>query len=111
MMAARSEVVHCYAQLASLLSLMAALARAKEWDRLPELEAQCAAVTDRLRIVTPQESLDPSQVEEARSLLQRIRADQQAVCELVKPQLAHLVDTMAGLQKRSELDRAYGLSR
>ena len=110
-MAARSEVVHCYAQLASVLSLMVSLARAKAWDRLPDLEAQCTALIDRLRTVTPQESLDPAQIEEAKRLLQRIRADQQAVCELVKPQLAHLVTTMADLQKRSELDRAYGLSR
>jgi len=106
-MAVRSKVVHCYGQLASTLSLMATLARAKEWDRLPELEAQCAEVIERLRIVSPQESLDPAQVDEARRLMQRIRADQQAVCELVKPQLAHLVATMADLQKRNELDRAY----
>ena len=110
-MAARSEVVHCYVQLASTLSLMASLARAKAWDRLPELETQCAAMIERLRVVTPLETLDPAQVEEARGLLQRIRADQQTVCELVKPQLAHLVATMADLQKRSELDKAYGLSR
>ena len=106
-MAVRSEVVHCYGQLASTLSLMATLARAKEWDRLPELEAQCAEVVERLRAVSPHESLDPAQVDEARRLMQRIRADQQAVCELVKPQLAHLVATMADLQKRNELDRAY----
>ncbi|OUL99275.1 hypothetical protein A8M77_27290 [Variovorax sp. JS1663] len=93
------------------MSLMATLARAKEWDRLPELEAQCATVVERLRVVSPQESLDPAQVDEARHLMQRIRADQQVVCELVKPQLAHLVATMADLQKRNELDRAYGLPR
>ena len=51
MAAIRSGVIHCYAQLASILSLMSALARAKEWDRLPELEAQCAGVIERL-IVT-----------------------------------------------------------
>lgn len=106
-MTARSEVIYCYAQLASILSLMAALARTKAWDRLPELEAQCATVIERLRTVSPQESLEPAQVEEARRLLQRIRADQQVVCELVKPQIAHLVATMADLQHRSELDKAY----
>ncbi|WP_256856649.1 flagellar protein FliT [Variovorax sp. KK3] len=110
-MAASSEVVHCYAQLASTLSLMVTLARAREWDRLPELEAQCNALVDRLRVVSPQETLDPAQVEEARGLMRRIRADQQTVCELVKPQLASLVAHMADLQKRSEIDRAYGLSR
>jgi flagellar protein FliT len=110
-MAARSEVVHCYAQLASILSLMATLARAKAWDRLPDLEAQCTALIDRLRDITPQESLDTAQTGEAQRLLQSIRADQQAVCELVKPQLAHLVATMADLQKRSELGRAYAVPR
>ncbi|WP_232076429.1 flagellar protein FliT [Variovorax sp. PBL-H6] len=110
-MAATSEVVHCYAQLASNLSLMVSLARAKEWDRLPELEAQCASVLERLSVVSPQETLGVAQIAEARRLLERIRADQQAVSELVKPQLAHLVAAMADLQKRSELDRAYGLSR
>ncbi|VTU26916.1 flagellar biosynthesis protein FliT [Variovorax sp. PBS-H4] len=106
-----SEVVQCYDQLASNLSLMAALARAKEWDRLPELEVQCVSVLERLSVVSPQETLAPAQVAQARRLLERIRADQRAVCELVKPQLAHLVATMAGLQKRSELDRAYGAPR
>ncbi|GAA4348618.1 hypothetical protein GCM10023165_34620 [Variovorax defluvii] len=110
-MAARSEILHCYAQLAATLSLMVTLARAKEWGRLPELEAQCASLVERLRSVSPQETLEPAQVAQARQLMQRIRADQRAVRELVEPQLSQLVATMAGLQKRSDLDRAYGLGR
>ena len=108
MAGAKSEVLHCYAELASTLSLMATLARAKEWTRLPELEAQCTAMAERLRVVSLQESLNPSQVEDARRLMRCIRADQQTVCELVQPQLAHLVASMADLQNRTELDRAYG---
>ena len=110
-MAARSEVVHCYAQLASHLSLMAALARSKDWERLPALEAQCAAVVERLKDIAPVETLDPAQLDEAHRLLQRIRADQDEVCNLVKPQLDRLVATMGRLQRQDELDKAYGLPR
>ena len=39
-MATRSEVVHCYGQLASGVARMAELARAKDWGRLPALEAE-----------------------------------------------------------------------
>jgi flagellar protein FliT len=110
-MAARSEIVHCYVQLASTMSLMAAQARAKEWDRLPALEEQCATVVERLKQIGATEPLDPPQLDEAQRLMARIRADQDEVRRLVKPQLDRLVATMARLQRQGELDRAYGLPR
>ncbi|MBT2326342.1 flagellar protein FliT [Variovorax paradoxus] len=110
-MAAHSEIVHCYVQLASTTSSMAALARAKEWDRLPALEEQCATVVERLKQIGPTEPLDPAQLDQAQRLMERIRADQDEVRRLVKPQLERLVATMARLQRQGELDKAYGLSR
>lgn len=109
-MAARSEIVHCYLQLASTTSLMAAQARAKEWDRLPALEEQCATVVERLKQIRATEPLDPAQLDQAQRLMERIRADQDEVRRLVKPQLERLVATMARLQKQGELDKAYGLA-
>jgi flagellar protein FliT len=110
-MAARSEIVHCYVQLASTTSLMAEHARAKEWDRLPALEAQCATVVERLKQIGPTEALEPAQLDQAQRLMEHIRADQDEVRRLVKPQLERLVATMARLQKQGELDKAYGLPR
>jgi flagellar protein FliT len=110
-MAARSEIVHCYVQLASTTSLMATQARAKAWDRLPALEEQCAAVVERLKQIGPTEALDPAQLDQAQRLMARIRADQDEVRRLVKPQLERLVATMARLQRQGELDKAYGLPR
>jgi flagellar protein FliT len=104
-MAARSEIVHCYLQLASTTSLMAAQARAKEWDRLPALEEQCATVVERLKQIAREPQLD-----QAQRLMERIRADQDEVRRLVKPQLERLVATMARLQKQGDLDKAYGLA-
>jgi flagellar protein FliT len=107
-MATRSEVIHCYTRLAACLALMVELARAKEWGRLPELELQCAAIVDRLKVVEPMEYLDPDQVQEARRLMERIHDDQDEVCQLVKPQLEKLVARMSFLQQQKNLDKVYG---
>ena len=106
-MPVRHEVLHCYSELASTMSLMAALARAKEWERLAELEARCAALVDRLKAIG-KVSLDPVQLEQVRNLIDYIHSDQEEVCDMVKPQLEDLVSKMAQLQMRSELGRAYG---
>jgi flagellar protein FliT len=79
----RDEVLRCYGELASTMSLMAALARTKEWERLPELEARCAAVVDRLKAIGTV-SLDAAQLERVRSLIRPgrgVRAGQAAARE------------------------------
>lgn len=107
-MPVRHEVVHCYGEFASTMSLMAALARAREWERLAELEARCAALVDRLKAIG-KVSLDAAQLEQVRNLIDCIHSDQEEVCDMVKPQLESLMVKMAQLQKRSELGKAYGL--
>jgi len=107
-MATRSEVVHCYGQLAAGVARMAELARAKEWGRLPALEEQCAAIVERLKVVVPLEALDPSQFEEALRLIDRIRVDQDEVCGLVKPQIEQLISNMTCMQQQRSLGKAYG---
>jgi len=107
-MATRSEVIHCYSQLAACLALMVELARAKEWGRLPELEIQCAGIVDRLKVIEPMELLDSDQMQDARHLMERIHADQDEVCQLVKPQLEKLVARMSFLQQQKNLDKVYG---
>ena len=107
-MAVTSEVVHCYGQLAARVALMAELARAKEWGRLPELEAECSAVVERLKVLQTLETLDTAQWEETRRLIERIRADQDEVCGLVKPQIEQLISRMSSLSQQRSLGRAYG---
>ncbi len=107
-MAVRSEIVHCYSELAARVSLMAELAREKDWGRLPELEAQCAALVERLKALQPHESLEPAQFDAIRRLIARIRLDQDEVCDLVKPQIEELVARMSALSQRKTLGKAYG---
>lgn len=107
-MAVTSEVVHCYSELAMRVSLMAELARAREWGRLPELEAQCAALVERLKVLQPLEVLDPVQYDETRRLIARICADQEEVSGLVKPQIEELIARMGSLHQQQTLGKAYG---
>lgn len=107
-MAARSEVVHCYGQLASSVSRMVELARAKEWGQLPALEAQCSAVVQRLKTIEPLALLDPAQLTEALRLIERIRIDQAEVSGLIKPQLEELLGKMGSLHQHVSLRKAYG---
>jgi len=100
--------VHCYGQLAAGVALMAELARSKEWGRLPALEAQCAAIVARLKLLVPFEALEPSQFEEALRLIERIRVDQDEVCGLVKPQIEQLISRMGYLHQQRNLGKAYG---
>lgn len=107
-MAFRSEVVHCYEELASSVAAMLVLARARDWGRLPALEVRCAAMVERLRAIEPLESLDAMQIERVLDLLERIRSDQAEVSGLIKPQLEDLVARMGHLSRQKSLGRAYG---
>jgi flagellar protein FliT len=107
-MAFRSEVVHCYEELATSIASMLVLARAKEWGRLPALEERCAAMVERLRAIEPFETLDAMQVEHVLDLLERIRSDQAEVSGLIKPQIEDLIGRMGYLTQQKNLGRAYG---
>lgn len=107
-MTVRSEVVHCYEELASSVSLMLVLAHAKEWGRLPGLESRCSAIVERLRVIEPMATLDATQVETVLHLLDRIRTEQAEVSGLIKPQLDDLLTRMGHLNQQKNLGKAYG---
>lgn len=106
-MGSASEVVHCYCQLASTLAQMLELARAKQWESLPRLDAECTSIIDRLRAIEPHELLEPLQLAHVHELLARIRADQAGVRGLVRPQLEQLARELHQLQQQQNLAKAY----
>ncbi len=108
-MISSSEVIHGYGQLALTVSRMAALARARQWGQLPDLEDQCAWVVDQLQRTEPLVPLDSLQRDEVQHLVVRIREDQEAVCRLVKPQLDRLLARMTDLPTQNNSGQAYGL--
>jgi flagellar protein FliT len=107
-MVVRSEIVQCYEELASSISLMLVLARAKEWGRLPGLEARCAEIVDRLKVIEPLERLDATQVETVLRLIDRVRVEQAEVSGIIKPQIDDLLGRMGHLNQQKNLGKAYG---
>ena len=107
-MTTKSEVVHCYGQLAAITARMRELSHAQQWSRLPELEARCAALIERLKEIEPGAVLDSCERDEVRHALSRVRVDQDEVLRLVKPQLRHLLAGIAQLQQQHILEKTYG---
>jgi flagellar protein FliT len=97
-MAGLSDVLACQRQLASTLAQMIELARARQWQQLPALDAQCLSLVDRLRALEPAQptALERSRIE---ALAGRIRADQDQLTELVRPQFVRLMRRMDQLQR------------
>ena len=87
-----------YRQLAATLARMVELARAKQWQQLPALDARCTTLFDQLQDMP---SHEPSAAERARilALAGRIRADQDELTGLVRPQFERLMRTVEGQQQ------------
>jgi flagellar protein FliT len=97
-MSSLSNVLSCQWRLASTLAHMVEVARAKQWDRLPALDTQCTALADQLWDMGAH---DLSAPERARflALARRIRADQDELTSLVRPQFMSLMRKVAELQE------------
>lgn len=107
-MACQSEVVHCYEQMAPLTERMLLLAKLGRWGDLPALEEQQSALVDRLRVLEPIAVLSEAQTARKYQLLVRIRAHQDAIGQLVLPQLEELGQTLKSMMSQHLLHQAYG---
>ncbi len=94
----REEALACYAELVATVRRMVELARERRWEALPALDAHCTGVVDQLKHLDAGE-LDAPARSQLAALAGRIRADQDELERLVRPQFLHLVQRMAELQQ------------
>jgi flagellar protein FliT len=92
-----ADVLASYRLLDVTVDRMLALARAREWQHLPALDARCAAIVHRLQSL---EALPFSsgQRAELRRLACGIGRAQRQLAALVEPQFALLLRRLAELQ-------------
>jgi hypothetical protein len=91
------EARACLAELAATVARMVQLARERRWQSLPALDAHCAGLAERLRVLDggdPDESGTAARAE-LLALTGRIRADQEELTRLLRPQFLHLARRMA----------------
>jgi len=106
-MGSANEVLHWYGQLSDTVKRMLALARARQWERLPELDTQCSTIMDQLKAVEPRERLGDTERERVRELVVRIRSDQDELTGIIRPQMTRLVRRMEQLRQQQAVNRAY----
>ena len=102
-MASANELLHWYSQLAMTVTLMVELARAKDWSGLPALDAECTGIVDRLHELGPASELAPPDRARVMALMTRIRADQDELAGIVRPQLVRLVRRIDELQREQKV--------
>jgi len=84
----------CLTELAGTLASMVQLARERRWQALPALEAHSASLVERLRGLDPDDLMPLERLQVVRLTL-RIRADQEQLTRLLRPQFLHLARRMA----------------
>jgi flagellar protein FliT len=91
------EALACLAELAATVARMVQLARERRWQALPALDAHCAGLVERLRALDDEdvEATGTSGRAELLALAGRIRADQDELTRLLRPQFLHLARRMA----------------
>ena len=82
----------CLTELAATVASMVQLARERRWQALPALEAHSGSLVARLRQWDP-EDLTPFERLQVAEISLRIRADQQELTRLLRPQFLHLAQS------------------
>ena len=97
---ALAEILARYDELAGTVARMLELARARDWQPLPALDARCQRLYEQLRALDPGglSILDTARI---LSLASRIRADQDELSTLVRPQFVQLARRLADLQRQT----------
>jgi hypothetical protein len=90
-----ADVLACFGQLAATTAHMVQLARSRQWESLPRLDAVCTDLVGRLRDA---QTLDLAPADRARivAAARRIREDQAELRSLVQPQWLALLRSMDG---------------
>ncbi len=99
--------LHCYSKLALTVGRMLELARAKDWSGLPALDGECTGIVDRLRELGPASGLPPPDRARVMALMTRIRADQDELAGIIRPQFARLMRRIDELQREQKVRSTY----
>jgi len=96
--ASASHALAAWSELAARVSLMLELARAGRWERLPELDAHCAALYRTLQEADAGE-LGERERAVALELALRVRAQQEELVHMTRPQFLQLRERMEELRQ------------
>ena len=103
------QIVDHYRRMASFSQRMLAAATADDWDRVCEVEEECARVIENLSEIGDLSPTDPELRRQKIELMKRVLADDAAIRLLSQPWLKKLDGLMRSTDTQARLGRAYGI--
>lgn len=101
------EVVNVYEAMVGITEQMVQAAEGSDWDRLVELEQQCAAYTRQLKDATPSALAGDNRERKVRAI-RRMLDDDRKIRDLTSPWMAQLSALINSNGAERRLARAYG---
>lgn len=96
-----------YETVAKLTNQMLSAAKQQDWDRLAELEAQCAECVENLKMVEDALPLAAEARERKVASIKSILADDREIRNLVSPWMVRLNTLINSYHTESKLARVY----
>ena len=102
------DIVAVYETMAVITDKMLRAASDEDWDRLAELEQQCAAHVRQLKENEPQPLAGPQRVKKVDAIRRMLAADRQ-IRDLTTPWMARLSALINNTSTERRVARAYGV--
>nr|WP_314544470.1 flagellar protein FliT [uncultured Massilia sp.] len=109
MMMNGQEVVSVYEAMVGITDQMLAAASSNDWDRLVQLEHQCAACVRQLKDNGDGQQLAGQERARKVDAIRKMMAADRKIRDLTQPWMANLSALMNNNQTERRLARAYGL--
>lgn len=109
MMMNGQEVVSVYEAMVGITDQMLAAASSNDWDRLVQLEHQCAACVRQLKDNGDGQALAGQERARKVDAIRKMMAADRKIRDLTQPWMANLSALMNNNQTERRLARAYGL--
>ena len=102
------QLLTVYQELAELTSKMADAATAEDWDRVVELERDCALRVQKLKTGEGTANWTPPARTRKAEIIRRILADDRRIRDLAMPWMAQLSALISNTRTQGRLLGAYG---
>jgi flagellar protein FliT len=99
--------LHIYNAIETLSNQMLAAAKKEDWEKLVELEKNCAQHVQQLKYYQNVLPLSKDLQEQKKSSIQRILANDSQIRDLVSPQMASLSALISSTQNGKKLSSKY----
>ncbi len=106
-MDARTHLALCES-VAQATDRMLAAAQRADWDGLVVAERECATLVERLRSARTPPALGAAEGARKAALIRHMLANDKAIRDLTRPELARLASLIAPAQREARVHRAYG---